>query len=335
MKDSPKIILVTGSAGHLGEALVRTLRVRGMPVRGIDIKSSAFTDHVGSILDAAFVRDCMKGIGTVLHAATLHKPHVVTHTAQDFIDVNVTGTLRLLEEAVTAGVEGFIFTSTTSTFGSALTPAPGEPAAWVTEGVTPVPKNIYGTTKLMAETLSELFARRHKLPVIVLRTSRFFPEADDDAAMRARFDLDNAQANELLHRRLDIADAVEAHLCAAERAPTMGFARYIVSATSPFGQDDLADLRQDAAGVMRRLYSDCAALYAKKGWHLFPSIDRVYVNDLARRELGWNPSYNFAHVLECLREGRDFRSPLAVAVGSKGYHDRVFEEGPYPVAGGG
>ncbi|MGC7986079.1 hypothetical protein ACP3XM_24865, partial [Salmonella enterica] len=64
---------------------------------------------------------------------------------------------------------------------------------------------------------------------------------------------------------------------------------------------------------------------------LFPSIDRVYVNERARRELGWRPEFDFAHVLNCLRAGLDFRSELARAVGSKGYHDAVFDDGPYPI----
>ena len=99
-------VLVTGSAGHLGEALVRTLMERGDEVVGLDVLSSPFTTHVGSIVDRAFVRDCMSGVRTVLHAATLHKPHVGTHSRQDFVDTNVTGTLNLLEEAVAAGVRG-------------------------------------------------------------------------------------------------------------------------------------------------------------------------------------------------------------------------------------
>ena len=75
----------------------------------------------------------MKACDVVYHAATLHKPHVATHSRQDFVDTNITGTLNLLEEAVSAGVEAFVFTSTTSVFGDALTPPPGAPAAWVTE----------------------------------------------------------------------------------------------------------------------------------------------------------------------------------------------------------
>ena len=185
---STMTILVTGSAGHLGEAIVRCLRADGREVLGLDIKPSPFTDRVGSIIDRGVVKDCMAGVRGVIHAATLHKPHVATHARQDFIDVNVTGTLALLEASVAAGVGSFVFTSTTSAFGSALSPSAGEPAAWVTEKVVPVPKNIYGVTKLAAESLSELFARSERLPLIILRTARFFPEADDDPAVRDRYE---------------------------------------------------------------------------------------------------------------------------------------------------
>src|SRR3954467_13193952 len=135
-------ILVTGSAGHLGEALLRTLRGRGSAARGIDLKPSPFTDAVGSIIDPGFVRRQMDGVVAVIHTATLHKPHVATHSKQDFVDTNVTGTLNLLEEATTARVRAFVFTSTTSVFGAALTPEPGAAAAWITEEVVPIPKNI-------------------------------------------------------------------------------------------------------------------------------------------------------------------------------------------------
>lgn len=324
-------ILITGSAGHLGEALMRTLHAAGRPARGIDIKPSSFTDNVGSIGDRHFIRDCMRGVKSVIHAATLHKPHVATHTNQDFIDTNITGTLILLEEAVAAGVESFIFTSTTSTFGSALTPAAGEPAAWVTEEVAPIPKNIYGVTKVAAEGLCELFFRRHRLPVIVLRTSRFFPEADDDAAIRGKYMIANTQANEMLYRRVDIEDIVSAHLLAVEKAPHIGFGRYIISATTPFTRDDLATLRTHAPDVVHRLFPDYESLYAVRDWKMFPHIDRVYVNHQAMTALGWQPKYNFQYVLDCLRAGKDFRSRLACEIGSKGYHSTTFEHGPYPV----
>ncbi|MEZ5670799.1 MAG: NAD(P)-dependent oxidoreductase [Alphaproteobacteria bacterium] len=324
-------ILVTGSAGHLGEGVMRVLRAGGRAARGLDVRASAFTDRVGSIADRGFVAACMDGVSAVIHAATLHKPHVATHAMQDFVDVNISGTLALLEAAVAAQVGAFVFTSTTSAFGAALTPAPGAPAAWIDEAVAPVPRNIYGVTKTAAESLCELFARRHGLPVVVLRTARFFPEADDDPDVRARYGRDNAQANELLYRRADLADVVDAHLLAVAQAPRLGFARFIVSAPTPFGRADLAALRADAPAVVERLFPGCAALYARHGWRLFPSIDRVYDSGRAVAALGWRPRYDFGAMLACLRDGRDFRSPLALAVGAKGYHDRAFADGPYPV----
>lgn len=326
-------VLVTGSAGHLGEAIVRRLRAEGREVRGIDIKASPFTDHVGSIADEAFVRDAMAGSTSVIHSATLHKPHIATHSKRDFVDTNVAGTVALLEAAVAHGVKAFVFTSTTSAFGAALSPQAGEPAAWIDEDVVPIPKNIYGATKIAAEGMCELVARKYHLPVIVLRTSRFFPEDDDNAGIRAEYDSLNMQANELLYRRADIDDIVEAHLLAIGRAPDIGFDRYIVSATPPFSRNDVAALRADAAAVVRRLFPGVDALYAARGWKLLPSLDRVYDSGRASRALGWLPRRDFAFVLDCLRRGEDFRSDMARAIGVKGYHDVVFDEGPYPVIG--
>ncbi len=316
-------ILVTGSAGHLGEALMRSLQHAGREARGIDRRPSPFTHHVGDIADRSFVQRCMVGIDEgVLHAATLHKPHVATHSAQQFIDVNLSGTLNLLEAAVAAKVHGFVFTSTTSAFGRALTPPPGEPAAWVTEALPALPKNIYGVTKVAAENLCELAHRERGLPCIVLRTSRFFPEQDDDDAVRLGHTDANIQANEFLNRRVDIEDVVEAHLLALERAPTLGFARYIISATSPFTRDDLAELRSNAVAVLTRHVPGYASLYAQRGWTMFDSIDRVYVNELARSELGWRPNHDFASVLEQLNAGRPVLSQLSQTIGAKGYHGR-------------
>jgi nucleoside-diphosphate-sugar epimerase len=275
-------ILVTGSAGHLGEALMRTLQVSEHEAVGLDIKSSAFTHRVGSITERSFVRQYVQGVDMVLHTATLHKPHVVSHTRQAFVDVNITGTLNLLEEAASAGVKSFVFTSTTSVYRHVLAPPAGEPAAWITEGVVPKPKNIYGITKLAAENLCELFAQDGGLPSIVLRTGRFFPEQDDDKAARQSYDDTNLKVNEFLNRRADIADVVSAHL--------------------------------------RRHFPGYEAEYRRRKWSMSPTIDRVYVNERARTELGWKPVLDFGRIIEILNRFEEFRSPLAIAVGAKGYH---------------
>jgi nucleoside-diphosphate-sugar epimerase len=318
---SAERVLVTGSAGHLGEALVRVLSAQGRDVVGLDVKESPFTTVVGSVADRDVVRSAVRGVTAVLHPATLHKPHVGSHGRQDFVDTNVTGTLALLEESVAAGVSSFVFTSTTSAFGRALTPGgAGAPATWITEDVVPVPRNVYGVTKTAAENLCELVHRDHGLPVVVLRTSRFFPEADDRDEVRTAYPDANAKANEYLYRRVDLQDVVDAHLLAMAKAPAIGFDRLIVSATTPFGRADLAELHGSAPAVVARLFPGQPAEYARRGWRMFDEIDRVYVNDRARSVLGWAPRHDFAHVLSALAADEDFRSPLARTVGAKGYH---------------
>jgi UDP-glucose 4-epimerase len=294
-------ILVTGSSGHLGEALVRTLQEQGRDVRGLDIQPSAQTDAVGSISDTGLVRDCLRGVETVIHAATLHKPHIATHEKQDFVETNVRGTLKLLEQSVASGVKAFVFTSTTSAFGSALRPA------------------------------RESFHRREGLPCLILRTSRFFPEEDDDRRIREGYADANAKVNEFLYRRVDLQDVVDAHLLAIRAAPVIGFGRYIISATTPFRPEDLAALCERAPEVVATYFPEYPDVYRRLGWKMFPGIQRVYVNARARRDLAWRPKYDFATVLGLLAQGESHMSEIARVVGRKGYHRESFDDGPYPV----
>ncbi len=322
--------LVTGSSGHLGEALMRTFNAMGRQAKGIDLKPGPFTSSVGTITDPDFVNAHATDAEVILHAATLHKPHVATHSRQAFVDTNITGTLNLLEAARAGKARAFIFTSTTSVFGHAMKPGPDDPAVWVDESVVPIPKNIYGVTKLAAENLCELFHRMYGLPALVLRTSRFFPEDDDNRAVRDSFDQDNIKTVELTHRRADITDMVNAHLCAIDKAETIGFDRFIISATSPFTRDDLEELHQDAPRVLAR-HVDYQKTFEARDWQIPDKIGRVYDNSHARRSLGWNPELDFAEAVARLDREDPVFSTLAEAVGAKGYHDTTFEDGPFPV----
>ena len=126
-------------------------------------------------------------------------------------------------------------------------------------------------------TYAKCSHKRRKLPLIILRTSRFFPEEDDSASIRDRFSLDNAHLNELLYRRADLDNVVQAHLLAVDRAPQLKFGRFIVSAPTPFCPGDLGELRQNPWAVVQRLFPESVSLYAEKGWSMFDEIDRVYV----------------------------------------------------------
>jgi nucleoside-diphosphate-sugar epimerase len=231
----------------------------------------------------------------------------------------VTGTLNLLEAAVATGSSRFIFTSTTSAFGTSLRPGADAPAVWINEDTPSPPKNIYGATKVAAEDLCRLFQREHGLPVIALRTSRFFPEDDDDSATRALYAGDNAKANEYLYRRVDIFDVVGAHVAAAQAAPEIGFGNFIISATTPFQREDAMKLRKDAAAVLAARVPGYEAIYARAGFTMFPSIDRVYDNAHARAALGWEPRYDFERILGQIAAGERIGDPIVQAIGKKGY----------------
>src|ERR1700756_4748840 len=111
-------------------------------------------------------------------------------------------------------------------------------AVWITEEMMPLlPRNIYGVTKLSAEHLCRLFHELHRLPVIILRTSRFFPEEDDMAHLILQSE-PNTKGKEFLFRRLSVEDAAESHVIALARAPTLGFDAFIISARTPFSSDD-------------------------------------------------------------------------------------------------
>ncbi|TIQ34847.1 MAG: NAD(P)-dependent oxidoreductase [Mesorhizobium sp.] len=298
-------ILLTGSSGWLGSALAPRLRGLGHQVVGLDPVASAQTEVVGSVADRRLVLRTIgeNGIEAIIHSGALHKPNIEHFENTDFVATNVQGTLNLLDAAVAHGVRRFVFTSTTSLMISQAIRAGfqggARQAAWLTEEMSPEPRNIYGVTKLAAEHLSRLYHLEHGLPVVVLRTARFFPEADDMAHAIEQSDA-NTKANELLFRRLTVEDAADAHVAALEKAPSLGFDIFIVSAPTPFQPNDCAELIADAPSAVARYFPDYPRLYARKGWTMFSSIDRVYDPSRAREKLGFTCKTSFADVLAAL-----------------------------------
>lgn len=299
-------VLITGSTGWLGRHLVPLLRAAGREALGLDAVAGPHTEIVGSVADPDLVASVFEQhpIDAVIHAAALHKPDLARHPTQAFVDVNVTGTLNLLRHAARRPGTPFVFTSTTSLMISqAIREEQGDAAVWLDESAVPLePRNAYGVTKLAAEGLCRVHHLEHGLPVVILRTARFFPEEDDTHRELCG---PNMKANELLHRRATTRDMARAHLAALDGAAGVGFGLYVVSAPTPFAREDVADLKRDAAGVIDRLYPEAADLYEQRGWSLPRSIGRVYDGTRITRELGFGYETTFTDVLAALRDGRD------------------------------
>ncbi len=274
---------------------------------GLDPAPGEHTQIVGSVADRALIDRTFAdhAVEAVIHAGALHKPDIARYPAQAFVDVNVTGTLNLLEAAAAAGHDRFVFTSTTSLMISEAIRAGraggATRATWLDESLAGLePRNIYGVTKHAAEQLCRMIQRQTGMAVMVLRTGRFFPEDDDTHSQPSGT---NIKANEFLNRRLTVEDAAEAHLAAMARAPQIGFGTFILSAPPPFAREEAGELIRDAPAVIARHFADAAELYARAGWELPRSIDRVYDPSLAERVLGFRCRTDFGAVLEALRSG--------------------------------
>lgn len=312
----PMRILLTGSSGWLGRCLAPALKGAGHQVVGVDVVPGRDTKIVGSVADRRLVDDVFDrfGVQAVVHAGALHKPDIVRAAPSEFIDVNVTGTLNLLQAAVRHRHDRFVLTSTTSLMISqSIRTEAGDVAIWLDETFGPLePRNIYGVTKLAAEGLCRQHHVEHGLNCVVLRTSRFFPEEDDTVRRPTG---SNLKANEFLYRRLTVEDAAAAHLAALDRAPCLGFEIFIVSAATPFTRGDAQALKRDAVEVIERYFPDARQVYARRGWELPRSIGRVYDSGKARRMMGFRCATDFSTVLDALRSGTPLPFAHVPAVG--------------------
>lgn len=235
------------------------------------------SDRLLDIRDAEAVLAATRGMGAILHTATLHGKYYDLHYPRlDFVRTNVEGTLHLLNACVEHTIPKFLYTSTTSIYGQAMVHP--DQAVWVDEDLVPQPRDIYDITKQAAEALCRDFFEKERVQTTVLRVARFLPEPD------------NLALNHRLYRGLDERDGALGHVLALEH-DFATFEVFNISAGSPFEREDLGKLKCDPAATIHRRVPEAAAVYAQRGWELPTSIDRVYRIEKAQRVLGYQPRY--------------------------------------------
>jgi len=179
-------ILVTGGAGFIGSNIVDELLKEGHQVKVLDNFSTGrrenindFLSHIelieGDIRSYHTVRQAVQGVEIILHQAALPS---VPRSINDPIttnDVNVIGTLNLLDAAKDLKVRKFIFASSSSIYGD-------NPELPKHEGLMPNPLSPYAVSKLTSENYCKVFANLYGIETICLRYFNVFGPRQDPSS---------------------------------------------------------------------------------------------------------------------------------------------------------
>ena len=244
---------------------------------GIDQTPGKHTGAVGDIRDEALMARQIENIDAVIHLASLHAPHVGNASRADFESINVAATAQLLALARKAQVRRFLLASTTSIYGHAMNDK--SRAVWVTEALRPEPADIYDETKLTAEALCAA-AFAPDFMTTSLRLARCFPEPARETALYS------------LYRGVDLRDVSQAFELALQ-ALFNQFEAFNISGDTPFQEVDCIALKQSAATVLKKRVANIEADFLRQGWALPSQIDRVYVVEKAKRQLGYAPQFGY------------------------------------------
>ncbi len=169
---SKHTILVTGGAGFIGSHVVDAFIKAGHTVIVVDDLSSGSVKHVHK--DAVFYEMDIRS-PQLQEVFAAHAPTIVSHHAAQIdvrksvedplydADVNIRGTINLLEMCVAHGIKKFLFASTGGAIYGSPTDLPAD------ETCPPKPESPYGTSKLCTENYIALYSRIHKLSYTILR----------------------------------------------------------------------------------------------------------------------------------------------------------------------
>jgi nucleoside-diphosphate-sugar epimerase len=176
------VYVVTGGGGFIGSHLVDRLVLEGYRVRVLDDFSTGRRENLagvgdidlveGDIRDRSTCRDVCRGASVVLHLAA--RTSVKGSLEDPFLtnDVNVGGTLNMLDAAREAGVRRFIFASSSAVYGDS-------PVLPKVESMHETPMSPYGASKLAGEKYCLAWSSSRNLPTVSLRYFNVFGPRQD------------------------------------------------------------------------------------------------------------------------------------------------------------
>lgn len=314
-------ILVTGADGFIGSHLVEELVRRGRKVKAFccynSFNSWGWLDTVdksiklncevvlGDIRDKQSVVTAMRGCESVLHlAALIAIPYSYT-AVESFIDVNVKGTLNVVQAARELGIDKLVHTSTSETYGSAqFVP--------ITEEHPLVGQSPYAASKIGADQLALSYWRSFDVPVAVVRPfNTFGPRQSLRAVIPTVLCqlLDGASCLKIgsVSPRRDfsyVADTVAGMIAVHDSSNAVGEVINIGSGTD-VSIGDLVQLCMEITGQQAEVVSDTSRIRPENS-----EVDRLLCgNDKAHRLLGWKPKYEGVEGLQTgLREFAEWLS---------------------------
>ena len=285
-------ILITGAGGTLGSALAPMLADAGHEVVVHDIHPihTPYEFIQGDVRNPAAMHAAVRGVAVIVHAAAIHGIHLQNHTAQDFYDLNLTGTFNMWEAAVQAGVRAVVFSSTMGVYKRHTASSTSEGMA-LHEDLPLEPGDIYGYTKVAGEAMCRYYGRKHGIPSVALRYGMFVPESFFRYGIH------------LLYGGVDTADVIRSVHASIDALTTgkLQWDTFNVESQVPFQEEDAAQLQHDPLPVLDKYYPGAADLLRARGVQALAPITVYYPMARIAERLNFRPQCNFAQWLDALR----------------------------------